>query len=44
MEFNVSRHLGLKVEVRYFNYQNTVEGLPAIEDAFDISAGVSVYF
>jgi opacity protein-like surface antigen len=44
MEFNVSRHLGLKVEGRYFNYQNTVEGLPAIEDAFDISAGVSVYF
>lgn len=44
MEFNVSRHLGLKVEGRYFNYKNTVEALPAIDDAFDISAGVSVYF
>lgn len=44
MEFNVSRHLGLKVEGRYFNYKNTVETLPAIDDAFDISAGVSVYF
>jgi opacity protein-like surface antigen len=44
MEFSVSRHLGLKVEGRYFNYKNTVEALPAIDDAFDISAGVSVYF
>ena len=44
LEYNVSKNLGFKAEGRYLNYQNTIESQPAIEDALQISAGISVYF
>ena len=44
LEYNINKNLGFKAEGRYLNYQNTIESQPAIEDALQLSAGISIYF